>query len=63
MGLLVADVFLPIPSSVIMIGNGALADYGLHLGARLVLPAEFQVGLRSADVADQANAIQRAGPT
>ena len=52
-GLLVADVFLPIPSSVIMIGNGAL--FGVAAGASLSLVGSvgasalaFLVGRRSA---------------
>jgi uncharacterized membrane protein YdjX (TVP38/TMEM64 family) len=52
-GLLVADVFLPIPSSVIMIGNGAL--FGVAAGTALSLVGSlgasalgFFIGRRSA---------------
>lgn len=51
-GLLVADVFLPIPSSVVMIANGAL--FGVVLGAALSLAGSlgaaalgFFIGRRS----------------
>ena len=52
LGLLVADVFIPIPSSVIMIGNGAL--FGIASGAALSLAGSlgaavlgFAIGRRS----------------
>ncbi len=52
LGLLVADVFIPVPSSVIMIGNGAL--FGIASGAALSLAGSlgaaalgFAIGRRS----------------